>query len=600
MATSGTYYLDAPSLGSATVIYSDINLTTIAPDGFYSDGVIVREQALGVLLPQVTCGSCIPVCGGTISASGVQGVYNLSLDLGIATGAVVVSFDPIGVPDGIIAQYNSTYYNGLSSPSFGWLQGSLSSLPTYIGDSLSDCGIVAGSPYVLNVYNYVGGSFVPSGGTENVTILSAQLDLTAGLPGDCKMVIPKTSASPSVLTLKFIGPCPGTVFNVGATCPAPLTSFASSTVGGSSAAACSDSIDQTYYVAHVNGAGGVLGLYDLVFSDINGEFKLPAGYYRTSAAGANDWFQVDSNGVIISFGVCPTPPVSYNCISGNCIDPGDGSGTYATLAACQSACGTPPPVSYDCIGGSCIDPGDGSGTYATLAACQAVCTPPPPVSYNCISGNCIDPGDGSGTYATLAACQAACGTPPPVSYNCVSGNCVDPGDGSGTYATLAACQAACFAVTYNCVSGNCVDPGDGTGTYATLAACQAACFAVTYNCVSGNCIDPGDGTGTYATLAACQAACFAVTYNCVSGNCIDPGDGTGTYATLAACQAACPPPCDCHDGTINDNNAFNYYDCDGNSISGGAELGSAICFDITKPFSGNITDDGPSVVCSCA
>lgn len=58
MATQGTFYLDAPSLSSASVIYDDANLTTVAADGFYSDGTIVREQALGVLLPQVGCPSC--------------------------------------------------------------------------------------------------------------------------------------------------------------------------------------------------------------------------------------------------------------------------------------------------------------------------------------------------------------------------------------------------------------------------------------------------------------------------------------------------------------------------------------------------------------
>ena len=58
MATQGTYYLDAPSLSSASVIYTDANLTTVAPDGFYSDGVISREQASGSLLPQQACPSC--------------------------------------------------------------------------------------------------------------------------------------------------------------------------------------------------------------------------------------------------------------------------------------------------------------------------------------------------------------------------------------------------------------------------------------------------------------------------------------------------------------------------------------------------------------
>jgi hypothetical protein len=62
-------------------------------------------------------------------------------------------------------------------------------------------------------------------------------------------------------------------------------------------------------------------------------------------------------------------------------------------------------VTYNCVSGVCTDPGDGSGTYATLVACQAACFP---VTYNCVLGVCTDPGDGTGTYATLGACQAAC------------------------------------------------------------------------------------------------------------------------------------------------------------------------------------------------
>lgn len=60
MATSATFYLDAPSLSSATVVYSDPSLTSVASNGFYSDGSIVREQASGALLPQTTCPSCSP------------------------------------------------------------------------------------------------------------------------------------------------------------------------------------------------------------------------------------------------------------------------------------------------------------------------------------------------------------------------------------------------------------------------------------------------------------------------------------------------------------------------------------------------------------
>ena len=83
MATQGTYYLDAPSLSSATIIYSDAELTVIAPDGFYSDGFISREQTLGVLLPQVTCPSCISyncVEGTCIDPGDGTGTYPTLVD----------------------------------------------------------------------------------------------------------------------------------------------------------------------------------------------------------------------------------------------------------------------------------------------------------------------------------------------------------------------------------------------------------------------------------------------------------------------------------------------------------------------------------------
>ena len=80
MATQGTFYVDAPSLASATIIYTDVNLTTVAPDGFYSDGTIVREQVSGALLPQTSCPSCATPCGGSITASGQQGIYYLQTD----------------------------------------------------------------------------------------------------------------------------------------------------------------------------------------------------------------------------------------------------------------------------------------------------------------------------------------------------------------------------------------------------------------------------------------------------------------------------------------------------------------------------------------
>lgn len=66
MATSSTFYLNGPSLASATAVYTNSSLTTLAANGYYSDGTIVRQQSSGSLLPQSTCPSCAPTQSFTI------------------------------------------------------------------------------------------------------------------------------------------------------------------------------------------------------------------------------------------------------------------------------------------------------------------------------------------------------------------------------------------------------------------------------------------------------------------------------------------------------------------------------------------------------
>jgi len=294
------------TLGLYDLVFSDPNGEFKLAEGFYKTNDAGANEwyqvdANGVV---IAFGSCAVPCGGEINGSGTQGVYYLETNVGTDIGAIVVRFNPISVPDGILATYNSVNYNGVSSPLYGWLQGVIGD-PTYIGAIGDDCAIVAGSPYTLNEFEYNGSSFVSLGTTTSVPVSAGQLELTALPPGNTVMVIPKIAASPSLLNLEFIGVCGDTGFTIDITCPVALPSFASSTGNGDSTSACAATITTSYYVAYVTGASGVLGLYDLVFTDANGQFKLGSGYYKTTAAGANNWYQVDFNGVIIAFGTCP-------------------------------------------------------------------------------------------------------------------------------------------------------------------------------------------------------------------------------------------------------------------------------------------------------
>ena len=63
--------------------------------------------------------------------------------------------------------------------------------------------------------------------------------------------------------------------------------------------------------------------------------------------------------------------------------------------------------SYDCVNGDCIDPGDGSGQYQSLLACNAACINTVE-SWNCINSDCVDPGDGLGQYDSESWCLSVC------------------------------------------------------------------------------------------------------------------------------------------------------------------------------------------------
>ena len=303
-----TYYLDAPSLGSATGVYIDPSLSTCAPDGFYSDGSIVRELVGCVLQPQKVCKSCGSICDNTYDNNQAKiAVYKVTIDLGNSPsniGAVIISFDPLNYPKGIEAEYNGFVYNALSSPTYGFLQGNLG-VPTYIGDQDLDCGLTTGFHTLPNyIYNPSSFVYLPDGTTQVVNIFPSQVQTTPNNPGTCVFVVPKTSINPSTLTLTVFSPCFSN-FNITVKCPSALPKIFASQVGSLPETVCG-LVDKTaYYNASVNGNGVILGLYDWIFLDSSGEFHAPDGYYYapTAVPTLSNWFRVE-NGIVVEFGQC--------------------------------------------------------------------------------------------------------------------------------------------------------------------------------------------------------------------------------------------------------------------------------------------------------
>jgi hypothetical protein len=310
-----TFYLNGPSLSSATAVFTDNNLSVCAADAFYSDGIIVREQVDCVLLPTQVCPECSIPCGEPISVSGSQGIYLINLDTGTDVGAIIIRFDPAAVPDGIRATFNSVVYNKLTSPLDGLHQG-ISNDYTFIGDTAADCGISGETYPSLDEYLYNGTDFISTGNTQSVTVNPGSVSLSASAPGNCMMVIPKSTASPSIINFEMVGPCSGTAWLINVDCPVLLTGFSSSLVAVSSELVCELSLTQTYYNASLEDTPGTVDVYDFVYANNLGSVPLADGFYKAtgSIAGGDDWFEVE-DGVVISVGTCgELPPENAFCI----------------------------------------------------------------------------------------------------------------------------------------------------------------------------------------------------------------------------------------------------------------------------------------------
>lgn len=306
-----TYYLDGTTLSNADAIYTDAALTICAADGFYSDGTISREQVSCGLLAEQSCPSCAQNCSTNIISTvgfGTYTIYLLDVNVGqtvLDLGAIKVSFSPDVTPEGFRATYNGVVYNKLSSPIDGYHASTVSTNFTVVG-APSGFTCITGLPS-LNSYEQFRYDAVTNWSATGIfqieALSSGDLSPTSpsGSPGDCVMVIPKTTAAPAVISFEILGPCTGIGFNIVVECPRILTSFAGGTQEPTQIGACAlvPAVD-AYYNMPVTGSYGVPALHDWVFADSYGANILGNGFY--SLAG-NRYMEV-ANGVIVDINNC--------------------------------------------------------------------------------------------------------------------------------------------------------------------------------------------------------------------------------------------------------------------------------------------------------
>jgi len=339
MATLGTFCFDGVNFSSATSLYTDSTLSTLANDGYYGQGLIVRQQLNGVLLNAQPCSACLVPCGSGLSASigNQNGVFDANIDLANDLGAVVIRcFMGGSVPDGIIATLNGVGYNRLTAADnhngvslvdgsntqvdYAGIGNQGTSLPTYVGnqnvdllsnspyDSAGSCPTQGTSPANFSL---VSGTYVDQGTTQNVTVASNAIGYASDPNSPVfTMVVPKTSVTPTVLNLKIFAPLCGTAFNWEVDCPIALPSFQASTP--ENAATCAAATQTYYFIQNATGTSvpysirtnTVPEVGNFVFSDANGSTYLgDAATIKYFIIGGTTALGV-RNGVVVSSGPC--------------------------------------------------------------------------------------------------------------------------------------------------------------------------------------------------------------------------------------------------------------------------------------------------------
>lgn len=308
MGVIGNYYLNGPTLASATYLYTDAALSTPAPLGFYAQGGLYREviNASGELGPLNSCQSCVASCPVSIinDMSG-PGFYTLEVNLGTSTGAVLITYTPRDTPHGILTTYQGNTYNELSSPVDGYHTAASPVRATYLGNSTDACalGLVSGSPYAGVVdYEWLDTSYYATGLQTNVFVAPNDASFTtASTPGDCVMVVPKLANVTSNMLIQMPVPTAcSTVASISVACPVKLTSFQAGKIN----TVCFDAFDRVFYNAPVNGTPGNPALYDWVFTDPNGETVLEDGNYLFDI-GATGSVCTIADGIITNIAACP-------------------------------------------------------------------------------------------------------------------------------------------------------------------------------------------------------------------------------------------------------------------------------------------------------
>jgi hypothetical protein len=360
MGQLGTYYFNGNSFAQATSVFTDSDLTTLAPDGYYSNAGIVRQQLLGILLSAETCSTCCVPCNALVSVfESTSGVYSSCLELGGGTGAVIfriqtgfVDQGP-GYPAGTIITHDGSNYNrftikynhnGIDLVDENGTQIDYAGInnnptdPTYVGVASTNTTFVATYDQTPTdpcepldqledfTYESVTGSFVEQGTYQTVVVNSNQVgfytQISTNAARPYTLVFPKTNAASTFADMLNYSPLCGTGMTFEVECPAQLPFF-DGEEGTVNIPFCTDTPTfNTYYFARNSDSynfetqqfdvdtNTTPDVGNFVFTTSDGSVYLndtsnPLYYYIDipSSPGVGEYIRV-RNGVVIEKGPC--------------------------------------------------------------------------------------------------------------------------------------------------------------------------------------------------------------------------------------------------------------------------------------------------------
>ena len=322
---STTFYWPGASFASASQLYTDSNLTTIAPDDYYQQGGIYRQLTGGILGSATPCPTCLVPCNTTVVANGGQGQYFLSANVGPSIGVVLARFLVFVVPDQCTWSFDydnsgtPTVASEYSSPVYGYLQGLIG---TETSAAAAACGNMdnatgsSGNTFTVDRYNYdsaiSGFPTTPTSvGTQTLGPYDPQgtpppsnpVDFTVNGPNWSMMVIPKPLITADVVDFVIDGPCTNTGWNLFISCPVDLNNFKCKPSPTSSCTGATDPFF-TAHVGNLNGFATSVFVHDWVFEDAFGITKKAAGNYLVETGGVPLCVVVSGDGVVTSVSNC--------------------------------------------------------------------------------------------------------------------------------------------------------------------------------------------------------------------------------------------------------------------------------------------------------